>query len=234
MSISAKAVITDIEGTTSPMSFVTDVLFPYTRKNLKEYLRAHETEPDVVILLNNIRADYGKLLTVEEIISMMLGWIDMDRKVTALKMLQGLVWENGYKQGNYQGQLFPDVVEKLREWHKQGIGLYVYSSGSVQEQKLLFEYSDSGDLSSLFSGYFDTHIGQKREPSSYLKISREIKTPVNQILFLSDMKQELDAAAQIGMQTIWLVRDEDVLDEAASHTQVRDFNAIDVSLDTQV
>lgn len=219
-----KAIVTDIEGTTSSLSFVKDVLFPYARAHLTEYIARHRHEPQVRALLDEAAHETGGRLDDEQIVSLLLRWIDEDRKVTPLKSLQGLIWEHGYKNGDFTGHVYADAADSLRRWHAAGFKLYVYSSGSVYAQKLLFGHSDFGDLTPLFSGYFDTHIGHKREAHAYAAIAAQLELPAEQILFLSDIKEELDAAAAVGMQTCWLVRDAEP--QPAAHRQVRDFDAI--------
>lgn len=222
------AIVTDIEGTTSSLSFVKDVLFPYARARMAEFVRTHATDPTVRKELDAVRGLAGKDLGTEEIVAQLIRWIDEDKKVTPLKALQGMIWEDGYKKGDFKGHVYEDAVRNLRRWLAQGIRLYVFSSGSVQAQKLLFGYSDFGDLTPLFSGYFDTMIGNKREADAYRKIAAAISLPPEEILFLSDIREELDAARAAGMRTLWLVRD-GALDPAAAHTQIRDFDAVSVT-----
>jgi enolase-phosphatase E1 len=224
-----RAILTDIEGTTSSLSFVKDVLFPYARERLPAFVRAHAGEPAVRKLLQQVSAEAGKTLSDEEAVTQMREWIAQDRKVTPLKALQGLVWEAGYQNGDYQGHMYDDAAEYLRKWHGEGLKLYVYSSGSVYAQKLLFGHTTHGDLTPLFSGYFDTNVGHKQEANSYRSIAAEIGLPANEILFLSDIESELDAAAEAGMATCWLVRDGE-LDRKATHRQVQTF--IDVHPDS--
>ncbi|MDD2801940.1 MAG: acireductone synthase, partial [Methylococcales bacterium] len=169
-----KAIVTDIEGTTSSLSFVKEVLFPYARANLAGYIHRHADEPQVQTLLNGARAEAGAELTIEQLITQFIQWIDDDKKVTPLKSLQGLIWEAGYRQGDFKGHIYPDAAEYLKTWKSQGLDLYVYSSGSVYAQKLLFAHTNYGDLTPLFSGYFDTHIGGKKEPQSYRNIAEKI------------------------------------------------------------
>lgn len=224
-----RAVVTDIEGTTSSLSFVKDVLFPYARKHLARYVAAHAHDPQVRALLDDANREAGGgLIEAGDdagIVAQLERWIDEDRKITPLKSLQGLIWEAGYRNGDFQGHIYPDAAAQLRAWHDRGIRLYVYSSGSVYAQKLLFGHSEAGDLTPLFSGYYDTHIGGKRDPAAYRAIVADIGLPAGEILFLSDIVEELDAAHEAGMQTLQLVRD-GALDEQALHRQVRDFNAI--------
>ncbi|WP_049421727.1 acireductone synthase, partial [Stenotrophomonas maltophilia] len=129
------------------------------------------------------------------------GWIDQDRKHTALKALQGLIWDEGYRRGDYTAHFYPEVAPVLKGWHASGLPLYVYSSGSVPAQKLFFGFSDAGDLSPLVSGWFDTEVGGKREADSYRRIVQAIGVPAGEILFLSDVVEELDAAREAGLQT---------------------------------
>ena len=220
-----KAIVTDIEGTTSSLSFVKEVLFPYARAHLGEFIRVNAAIPTVAGLIEDVRKEVGTTLSLDEVIRTLEQWIDADKKITPLKSLQGLLWETGYQQGDFKGHVYPDAVEQLQQWHQQGIRLYVYSSGSVHAQKLLFGYTDYGDLNYLFSGYFDTKIGAKIERNAYEQIAAALDLPANEILFLSDVEAELDAAKAAGMQTICLVRDGNI-DSSAIHTQVKDFSAI--------
>lgn len=222
-----EAIVTDIEGTTSSLSFVKDVLFPYARKRMDAFVRRHNKEPAVHKLLDEVQAVAGRPLTEAEIIAQLRQWIDEDKKITPLKVLQGMIWEEGYRQGDFTGHVYDDALRNMQRWKEQGIRLYVFSSGSVQAQRLIFGYSDFGDLTPLFSGYFDTQIGSKREAVSYEKIASAIDIEPSRILFLSDIKEELDAARAAGMKTAWLVR-EGSLDPKAAHAQARDFNAIAV------
>lgn len=222
-----KAIVTDIEGTTSSLSFVKDVLFPYAREHIGEYVRRHAEEGKIVPLLNNVRMQAGEDLDLEGVIAQLKEWIDEDRKIPALKTLQGLLWEAGYQQGDFQGHVYDDAKDNLQQWQQQGIRLFVYSSGSIYAQKLLFGHTKYGDLNSLFSGYFDTQVGAKTEPASYLNIIKTIDCEADEILFLSDIEAELDAAKAAGMQTIWLVRDVEP-DKTAAHFQVKSFNDIKI------
>jgi enolase-phosphatase E1 len=222
-----KAIVTDIEGTTSSILFVKDVLFPYARANMADYVRSRAGDPQVKPLLDDVCKEAGSELSLEQIIAQLIQWIDEDKKVTPLKSLQGLIWEAGYRQGDFKGHLYADAAEKLKEWKADGLDLYVYSSGSVYAQKLLFGHTEYGDLTPLFSGYFDTHIGGKREQQSYDNIAKQLDMPANQLLFLSDIKEELDAAKAAGFETIWLTRD-NAPDPQAEHRQVNNFNQIDV------
>ncbi len=203
-----RAIVTDIEGTTTDINFVHKVLFPYAHAKLPDFLRENAEAPAVAEQIQAVRdvmqdAD----ASLEAVIATLLHWIDTDQKVTPLKALQGMVWADGYQRGDFTGHLYADVAPALRQWQAEGKALYVYSSGSVQAQKLLFGYSDEGDLTPLFSGYFDTHVGHKREAASYQRILDTLDLPPASVLFLSDVVEELDAAQQAGMQTLQLVRE---------------------------
>ncbi len=222
-----RAVLTDIEGTTSSLSFVKDVLFPYARTHLGDFVRRHAHKADIAALLDDVRGEAGQVLDLNGVIRQLEQWIDEDRKITSLKALQGLLWECGYKKGDFQGHVYPDARARLVQWQQAGLGLYVYSSGSIHAQKLLFGYTEFGDLNPLFSGYFDTTTGAKVDVESYRRIAEQIGLPAAQILFLSDIEAELDAARQAGLATCWLVRD-GAADSVAGHQQVADFSAIEV------
>jgi enolase-phosphatase E1 len=201
-----RAVVTDIEGTTSSLAFVKDVLFPYARRAMPAFVRDHETE------LTDIRNEIGAALGKEkpsapEMVQVLLQWMDEDRKITPLKSLQGMIWKTGYESGELQSHVYEDAVRGLRRWHAGGLRLYVYSSGSIPAQKLLFEYTAQGDLLPLFCGYFDTTTGPKLESASYAKITASLDLPARSIVFLSDHTGETRAAEQAGMRTIVLARE---------------------------
>lgn len=219
-----KAILTDIEGTTSSVRFVFDVLFPYAKAHLPQFVRERAAEPEVAAQLNAVRAESGETgAEAERVIEILLGWIAEDRKATPLKALQGMVWEQGYRSGEIQGHVYADAVQAMRYWQAVGYALYVYSSGSIQAQKLIFGYSEVGDLTSLFSGYFDTTSGGKREAASYARIADAIGLPAGDILFLSDVVQELDAAREAGLKTCGLAREGGAL---AGHPTVASFTEI--------
>lgn len=222
-----KTILSDIEGTTSSLSFVKDVLFPYARKHIAEFIQQQKNNPEVKTLLEEIKTITGKDLSIAEITELLQQWIDQDKKVTPLKALQGLLWEKGYRDADFKGHVYQDAYETLKHWHQDGIQLYVYSSGSVYAQKLLFGYSDFGDMKNLFRGYYDTGVGHKQEQQSYLNIINDLNQPAEQVLFLSDIEQELNAAQQAGMQTVWLVR-EGKLNTGAAHQQVSNFFEINL------
>ncbi len=219
-----KAIVTDIEGTTSSLSFVKDTLFPYAYNNLPDYVWDHEGE--IAALLDDVRTEENNPdLSTAEVIEVLLRYIDEDQKITPLKELQGLIWEKGYKDGALMGHVYDDAVAGLKRWKEQGIDLYIYSSGSVRAQKLLFGHTKAGDLTSLFSGYFDTTTGRKNETESYAKIAAAIGLPVHEILFLSDSTEEISAAAAAGMNVVILDREKSLFD-GLGHTIVHSFDGI--------
>lgn len=220
-----KAILTDIEGTTSSLSFVKDVLFPYAAERLPAFVREHREDPQVAALLEDVRAVADGAMDEDALIAAMLAWIAIDRKITPLKALQGLIWEEGYARGDFRGHVYADAARRLRVWHAAGLRLYVYSSGSVHAQKLLFGHTDDGDLTPVFSGFFDTRIGGKRERESYRAIASEIGLPPAEILFLSDIREELEAARDAGMATTALRR-EGVAGPFGDHPVVDDFDGV--------
>ncbi len=216
-------IVTDIEGTVTRVAFVHDVLFPYARARLAEFLSTHAARADVVSALNEAR----RLAPGADPLGTLLGWMDADAKVGPLKVLQGLIWAQGYADGTLKGELYPDVAPALRHWHAAGVRLYVYSSGSVAAQKMLFRCSVAGNLEGLFSGFFDTGVGAKRESASYAAIARAVEAAAGQILFLSDVAEELDAAAAVGLRTCQLVRAEDRTIASGAHAQAADFTSVE-------
>ena len=195
-----RAVLTDIEGTTSSISFVADVLFPYARDRLADYVAAHPAETAPIL---------AEVAAIEpgDPIETLKRWIDEDRKITPLNTLQGLIWEGGFKSGAFTSHFYADAVAGLRRWHSEGLALYVYSSGSVFAQKLLFGHTDYGDLTPLFSGWFDTTTGPKRDAASYAAIAQAMARPAGDVLFLSDVQAEIDAARAAGMAALLIARD---------------------------
>lgn len=201
-----KAILTDIEGTTSSISFVKDVLFPYAYKHLPGFVQEYAQEIETI--LNDVRAEENNDgLSDEEVVEVLQRWIEEDKKLTPLKTLQGMIWQAGYEAGELHGHIYEDAVDRLKRWKKAGFDLYIYSSGSVAAQKLLFSNTASGDLTPLFSGYFDTTTGPKLQSESYEKIAAQIGLAPERILFLSDNTQEIEAAAKAGMPVFVLDRD---------------------------
>ena len=223
-------ILTDIEGTTSSIDFVKDVLFPYARQRLPAFVETHGDTPEVQHWLHEAAKEAGLVsATRQEIIDLLVGWIDADRKSTALKALQGMIWKDGYVSGEYRAHVYPEVAARLRRWKDEGKTLYVYSSGTVPAQKLFLGYSEAGDLTPLFSGYFDTETGPKREAASYTRIAQAIGVAPSSILFLSDIAAELDAARTAGFRTTLLARPPATCPADGTHRCVTDFDAIDAS-----
>lgn len=219
------AVVTDIEGTTSSIDFVHEMLFPYAAAAIPDFLRSHHADPSILPLLQDVRREIDEPdAGVERLIEVLQQWIAEDRKATPLKALQGHIWQHGYETGAFTGHLYEDAARTLRKWRERGLRLYVYSSGSVKAQQLLFGYSDAGDLRPLFDGWFDTRTGGKREQASYRCIAENIALPAGNILFLSDVAEELDAAAAAGMRTVQLVRKPGV--QRGQHATAHDFEEI--------
>lgn len=191
MSGGISTILTDIEGTTGSIAFVTERLFPYARAHMRAYVAAHPDETAAIL------AEVGG----DDPVATLLGWMDEDRKATPLKTLQGMIWAEGYADGTLTGHIYPDAADALRRWHQAGIRLCVYSSGSIAAQKLIFGHSVAGDLSPLFTGWFDTTSGAKQDAASYTRIAAAIGQPTDAILFLSDSPLEIAAAESAGMRT---------------------------------
>lgn len=215
-------VLTDIEGTTSAIAFVKETLFPFAEAELDAFLAARAGDPEVAAILAEARV----AAPGEEPRATLRRWMEEDAKVTPLKSLQGLIWRAGYLDGRLKGHLWPDVAPCLRAWAKAGLRLAVYSSGSVEAQRLLFGHSVAGDLTPLFAGFFDTRVGGKREAASYAAIATGLRLPPAEILFLSDVAEELDAAAGAGLRTCQLVRAEDGTRPSGRHAEAADFPAV--------
>lgn len=204
------AVLTDIEGTTTPIAFVHRVLFPYARARLAAFCAGH--------------AQVGGMPVPP--LETLYAQMDRDEKEPVLKAIQGMIWQEGYATGELTAEIYPDVAPALRRWARGGLRLYVYSSGSVPAQKLLFGHSAAGDLTALFQAYFDTKAGPKRAAASYAGIVRGIGIPAGEVLFLSDVEAELDAAREAGLQTCQLVRAQDGTQASARHETAADFAGV--------
>lgn len=191
-----KSILLDIEGTTSSISFVADELFPYARKHLAAFVEAN---PEVAApILTEVPGD--------DPVATLIQWIDEDRKATPLKTLQGLIWAQGYADGELKGHVYPDTPEALRRWTAAGLQVNIYSSGSIAAQKLIFGHSIAGDLTPLLTDYFDTTTGPKREADSYTKIADALGLAPSELLFVSDMPAEVDAAREAGLQALLIDR----------------------------
>ena len=233
-----RAIILDIEGTTTPIAFVTKTLFPYARRHLRSFLdhdgdassdviarlhAEHEHEPDAS---SPPWSDDSPAARRASAIAY-VGWLmDRDRKSPALKDLQGRIWDAGYRSRELVGEVFADVPSALQRWQRDGIGVGIFSSGSVLAQKLLFGYSSSGDLTRYLRWYFDTGIGAKGDPESYARIASHVAMPPADVLFVSDALRELDAARTAGMQTAMSIRDGNPQQPPHDHPVVSSFDEL--------
>ncbi|MBD2395258.1 acireductone synthase [Cyanobacterium aponinum UTEX 3222] len=229
-----KAILTDIEGTTSSISFVHDVLFPYAYEKMGDFLSQHWHDETVKNAVGEVaKIENLDSYTPSQITSILQDWIKCDRKLTPLKDLQGIIWETGYKNQDFCSHVYEDAYEKLKLWHSQNIPIYIYSSGSIHAQKLFFAHTQYGDLLYLFSGFFDTNIGNKKEPNSYEKISQSIGLNPNYIIFLSDVEAEVNSASQVQMKTVLVARDLQTfnqlnIEQQTSHQLVKSFAEINI------
>jgi enolase-phosphatase E1 len=239
---SIQAILLDIEGTTTPIDFVLRTLFPFARQRLEQFLLQHESEPsireDVAALRMQHRADVAEQLNPPRWLDDSPGaelasasaygaWlIDRDSKCSALKSLQGKIWQEGYRTGDLRGEVYPDVPVALARWSRQGKIICIFSSGSVLAQKLLFGSTAAGDLTGFFRAYFDTTAGPKNAPGSYLRIAQTLALEAPNILFVSDVAKELDAARDAGMQTMLCVRTESTERVASAHRVIHSFEEI--------
>jgi enolase-phosphatase E1 len=234
-----RAVLLDIEGTTTPVDFVTRVLFPYARERARDFLvqRASEVRDDLALLFSEHETDEragqapppwrgdSPAATIDSAAAYVHWLMDQDRKSTGLKSLQGRIWEEGYRAGHLQGQVYPDVPRAVARWRAQGREIAIFSSGSVLAQKLLFSRSEAGDLTPYLRAYFDTTTGAKADPESYRKIARALRQEPPAVLFLSDVTAELDAAGTAGMATGLCVRSGEAPTSPA-HPVIRTFDDV--------
>lgn len=225
-----RVILTDIEGTTSSISFVHEVLFPYATEHMAEFIReGHQSTLEISEQLNAVAEVSGVARDdIEGLIGVLLDWIREDRKETSLKALQGMLWQKGYQEGAFRGHVYPDAADYLQRWHDRGLRLFVFSSGSVKAQKLIFGFSEAGDLTPFFSGYFDTRVGAKKEPDAYRNILNELGVEAETVMFLSDVEAELEAAESAGLKTAWLIREGDRPD--TSRPVASDFAEVDALL----
>lgn len=235
------ALLLDVEGTTTPVSFVYETLFPYARASMKEYLSRHlssqEVRADIALLREEHAADLRRGLdppalgdgppdaSLESLLSYAYWLMDNDRKSTPLKSLQGRVWEEGYRTGRLRGEVYPDVPRAFERWRASGREIAIFSSGSVLAQKLLFAHAEPGDLTPFIRAYFDTTTGPKGEPQSYAKIAAALARPPAEVLFISDVVGELDAARAAGMRTLLRVAAADAA-RPAGHEMIETFNEV--------
>ena len=235
-----RAILLDIEGTTTPIDFVFKTLFPFASARVEDFLRSHVQDAEIAALLEELRKSHRGDVThgapawadgtnQERITSASryVRWlIALDRKVTPLKTLQGRIWEEGFRSGELKGEVYPDIAPAFARWKGQGRRIAIFSSGSVLAQKLLFSHSTAGDLSFFLDGYFDTATGSKRECESYKKIAGAIGVQSTGILFVSDVGEELDAARTAGMQTAHSLRPGIPALEDLRHRETRSFDEI--------
>ncbi len=221
------AIVTDIEGTTTPVAFVHRTLFPFAREALRDFLGRTPRAPAVEAAFAEARTlAGGATLSDAAVVDALIRWIDEDRKVAPLKTLQGLVWADGYRSGRLVAPVYDDAAAALCRWHDSGIRLAVYSSGSVAAQKLLFGHSNHGDLTPLFSDWFDLATGSKLESGSYEAIAGKLGLPPADVLFLSDHPGELVAATSAGMAAIRVDRGDPPPAPAGNHRTVTSFAEI--------
>jgi enolase-phosphatase E1 len=214
----AKVLLLDIEGTTTPVAYVFEVLFPYAKEHLTAFLKVQGQDEQVQRDLNQLRQEYQVDCAQGFAVPLWQGGIPdaaipyieyliaIDRKSTGLKSLQGKIWHQGYRDGTLQSSLFADVKPALERWTAANQRIYIFSSGSVQAQHLLFRYTQFGDLTPYISGYFDTQMGSKKAEDSYCRIAEAIGVAPQEILFISDVVDELQAAQSAGMQTLFSLR----------------------------
>ena len=206
-----RGILLDIEGTTTPIAFVHDVLFSYARDQVREFLLANAGKEDVrgdIALLRDEHADdVSKNRNPPPLVADYVEWlIAADRKSTGLKSLQGKIWRQGYEDGTLKSQVFADVAPAFERWQQRGLSINIFSSGSVLAQKLLFAHTEAGDLTRFIDDYFDTNVGKKGEAESYLRIAEKMSLPTAEILFVSDVIDELNAADEAGMKTLLSIR----------------------------
>lgn len=234
-----RAILLDIEGTTSSLSYVHDVMFPYVREHLAEYLAQRWTTPDLLATLDLLAADAQRPSadvwlgagTREQkqqiVVDQVFAWMDRDLKITGLKQLQGQIWQAGFESGRLVAHVWPDVPSAMRVWQSAGLDLRIYSSGSIAAQKLFFGHTEAGDLLPLFSGHYDTTIGGKKVATSYEAIASDWGRPAHEILFVSDVVEEVQAAAAAGFRVLLSIRPGNAAQTSDFPClQVRDFAAI--------
>ncbi len=207
--ITCRGIVVDIEGTTSAARHVYDVLFPYARTHLRDWLDRHRAEPEAGSAIAEVAATLDcDPDDLDAVAAQLVSWIDADIKAAPLKTIQGLIWQEGYARGELTSHVFDDVPPALRDWRDAGLTLAIYSSGSVAAQQALVAHAPQGDLRPLFSGYFDiTTAGPKREATSYRRIAEALGIAPGDLLFLSDIQAELDAARAAGWQVLGLRRE---------------------------
>ncbi|MFN0136739.1 MAG: acireductone synthase [Phycisphaerae bacterium] len=227
MSGAPRAILLDIEGTTSSISFVFDVLFPFARRELARFLEQHWHRDDVLAAREQIARDAaGDMHDHAALEAHLTDLMNRDVKATGLKQLQGLIWQEGYASGELRSHVYADVAPALRRWSARGCDVRIYSSGSVAAQKLFFAHTEFGDLTAALRGHYDTTTGPKSAPASYEIIARAFEMPPNEILFLSDAPVELDAAREAGLRTGLAARPGNKPTPGCGHQRFETFDSI--------
>ena len=226
-----RSLVLDVEGTTTPIEFVYKTLFPYARTHAAAYLQREGESAACRAALEELRAeqmaDRERGEPPPALILDYVGWLmDRDRKSPGLKALQGLIWQHGFTSGELQGQVYPDVPVAFEQWTRRGLKIYIYSSGSVLAQQLLFGSTDAGDLTRFLSGYFDTAVGRKTSPDSYSTIVARVQIAPRELLFVSDVLDELNAAKGAGLRTALCIRGQEAHETSHSHPVIRSFHEI--------
>lgn len=203
-----RAIVVDTAGTTTDLNFIKDILFSYSAKALPDFIKQNQNN----VLVDNCISDVKDIAlepeaSLDRVVEILQQWIDEDRKATPLKTLQGLIWKQGYDKGEFKGHIFPDFIDAIKQFKAENLRVYSFSSASVDAQKLLFSHSDGGDLTEYFNGHFDTRTGHKLFKQAYSNIINTISLKPKQVLFISDLLEELKAAEQAGLRTVQMVRD---------------------------
>jgi enolase-phosphatase E1 len=234
-----QVILLDIEGTTTPVEFVYQVLFPYARNQLRRFV--HQQPQTIASDIESLRKEHtidlqqgldpptwadGPDFLLPSMIAYVEWLMDRDRKSPGPKSLQGKIWQEGYLSGELKGQVYPDVPVAFERWSRQRRDICIFSSGSVLAQKLLFGHTTAGDLTPFIRDYFDTSTGAKTAEQSYRRIAEDLKVPTPEIMFLSDTRGELDAARLAGMQTAWCIRSVQHQPESSNHPVIRTFDEI--------
>lgn len=221
-----RAILLDIEGTTTPIAFVHEVLFSYAREHVREFLSANAVADDVALLREEHAIDVKEGRNPPPLVAEYVEWlIALDRKSTGLKSLQGKLWQQGYEEGSLKSQVFADVAPAFQRWRERGLRISIFSSGSVLAQQLLFAHTEVGDLTPFIDSYFDTRIGKKGDAESYRRIAETMNLEVREILFISDVVAELEAADEAGMKTLLSIRPGNA-PQPEKYTSIRTFGSI--------
>lgn len=239
--LNASVILLDIEGTTSSIDFVHEVMFPFARKRVPDFVTSNWDSDELNGCIDLLANDLGESsvdswlsgdseANQQTVIDAVINMIDNDVKATGLKQLQGIVWKSGFHSGEMVAHLYDDTAPAIKRWKEQGLDLRIYSSGSIAAQKLFFGHSVAGDLLDQFSAHYDTTTGPKKEADSYLKIVADVGVEANKIVFVSDVAAELDAAAEAGLQTVLSIRPGNAaVENADSHLAIESFEMLQVA-----